>query len=130
MNYPLLILKKGDSNIYAIKKAFGIVSIGGEKFYKNTTIIDSKGNLLRTEKVEIGGRAKLKYCLMYFQKMIELNVTFSDDKRKLKLNELKEILKEKISKNPKKWLSMGTTDEIVNNIESKNNFNDLILMFE
>lgn len=129
MNYPVLILKKSDSNIYALNKMFGIVSVGGESFYKNTTVIDSSGSLLEVEKVEIEKRASLKYCLMYFQKMLKLKITFSSNKKRLELNELKIIIIDKITKNPKKWLSMGSVEEITKHINNTNNFSELILMF-
>lgn len=129
MKYPLLILKKGDDNIYALKKMFGIVSVGGENFYKNITVIDSDGNRFEVVKVEIEGVAKFKYCLMYFQKMLNLNITFKQDIGRIELNELKEMLKDKISKKPKKWLNIGTVNRIHDFIDKKENFKELISMF-
>lgn len=129
MKYPLLILKKGDDNIYAIKKMFGIVSVGGEKFYKNIIVIDTEGNLFEVSDVEIKGSAHFKYSIMYFQKMLKLNISFSKKIRKIELDEFKEMLKEKILKKPNKWLYMGTIESICKNIDRKNDFKGLISMF-
>jgi hypothetical protein len=130
MKRPILIFKKNDKNIYAIDSMFGIVSKGGESFYKNTTIIDSEGNLFEVIKIEVQGRASLKHCIMYFQKLLELKLTFSSNKKTIGLTELKNMIISKISKNPKKWLSMGTVEGISEHVNKSKSFSELISMFK
>ena len=128
--YPLLVLKKGDNNIYAFKSDFGIVSKGGEKFYKNLTIINSNGEVYHSIDARVLGNAKIFYYLKYFQKMYQVEVIYDKKIDYITLEDLKIKIIQFIKKSPKKWLALDTIEEIQKMIEKTNSYKELILIFE
>ena len=126
--YPLLIFKKQDKNIYATKKDFGIVSKGGEKFYKDITIIDSTGDAYELEKATIKGKAKWYVSLRYFQPMWELDFVLRKEST-YNLSDVKKQIIDHIRKNPKHWLTLDGVERIEEKMEEARTFEDLIMIF-
>lgn len=128
-NYPLIAFKEGDKNIYASKSNFGIVPKGGDKFYKNLTVIDSAGKIYRLKSSRVKGAAPLMISLKFFQKMLEMELEF-EELGVITLAELKAKIMDHVAKNSKHWLVLDTTEGIQEKIEAAPTFKDLILIFQ
>ena len=130
IKYPILTMRDGDKNIYSTPKNFDIASVGGEKFYKKlNTVIDSQGNVFRLKSYKVKGNAKLIYCLMYFQRMIEVDVQFEDLVEKVTLLELKDKIFANVSSNSKHWLVLDTLEGMKSRIYNSGSFEELIRIF-
>lgn len=129
MKYPILIFKKNDNNIYALKSRFEIASVGGDEFYKNLTVINVEGEIRYSKSVKVIGRAQLKYCLLYFQKMIEVKVSYKDEIDFISLDDLKIKIFNHIKKKPKKWLTLDTLEGIKELIDKAKSYEELFLIF-
>ncbi len=105
----------------------GIVSKGGESFYtkKKIWIYDSNGKQFELKKAKLNGKANWKSSLRFFQQMYEMNLQF-EEKSKIELTELKEIVIEHIKKHKRHWSSIGTLDGISEMINTQRSYSDLI----
>jgi hypothetical protein len=53
LHYPIILIKKSEASIYQFKKGeLGLISKGGENFYKNGDIYDAAGNMLMITRVK------------------------------------------------------------------------------
>lgn len=127
-NYPLIVFKDGDKNIYATKNHFGIVSKGGEKFYRDLTFVDSKGHVFKLKRAKVEDQASLGVSLKYFQRMWKMELDF-EDAGVISIDELKAKIMHHVSQNPKHWLVLDTLDGIKKRVDGTNNFKELILIF-
>ncbi len=129
IKYPLLIIREKDGNLYGLKKGIGLVSKGGEGFYKRKMIIiDSHGNKFSLIKAELFGKAKLINSLKYFQPMLQMNLTLKQIDN-MPLQQVKEFIIEYINRKPKRWLSMGTVEFITESINERSSISELANMF-
>jgi len=129
IKYPLLIIREKDENLYGLKKDIGLVSKGGEDFYKQKMlIIDSQGNKFSVIKAELYGKAKLIDSLKYFQPMLQMNLILEQIDI-MSLKQVKEFIIEYINRKPKRWLSMGTVEDIAESINERSSISELANMF-
>ncbi len=126
--YPLLVLKNNDKNIYVFKSNFGLVSKGGDKFYKDLFIVDSECNSFNLIKVCSIKYAGASLSLRYFQKMylVDLEIKHLG---KIDLEDIKEMLIEKINKNKSHWLVIDTFEGMVERINMCNSISDICEIF-
>jgi predicted DNA binding protein len=130
LKYPIVTMRDGDKNIYSTLKNFDLASVGGEKFYKKlNTIVDSDGNVFRLKSYKVKGNAKFIHWLMYFQRMIEVDLLFEDSVEKITLQGLQDKIFAHVSSNAKHWLVLDTLQGIKSQIYSAQSFEELIMIF-
>ena len=127
-NYPLIIFKDNDKNIYSISNDFGLASKGAYKFYSKLTVVDSIGNVYILKKAKIKHLAPFLKCLKNFQRMWEMDLDF-DKGDKMSIGELKKKIVYHVSKNPKHWLCLDTLDGIKELVGKAESFRELAKIF-
>lgn len=94
INFPAICYKKDQKTLYYIEESdFGIVSKGGESFYKNLTLIDSNGNqfkVLSYKIIENAGFLKNLMMLQILQKL-EVKIEYIEQ---LSLEQIKNKIRE------------------------------------
>jgi len=129
---PVLVLNNEYDGISTTKKIrdLSYVSKGGENYYKNAILIDADGNLYQILKAKIIDTAKWYYWLRYFSKVYRVTIFYKNNK-KIILEELKKMLKEKIKQNEEKWLYWRgqLPEEIYEAIDKASTFEELINLF-
>jgi hypothetical protein len=128
LNLPAIGFKDNDKNIYVFDKTIGIISKGGQNFYKNLTIIDSKGSCYRLSNAKIKGNANFILSLRYFQPMKEMSLEF-DKQDSFNLSSLQDKIFAHVSSNAKHWLVLDTLQGIKSQIYSAQSFEELIMIF-
>jgi hypothetical protein len=128
--YPIMIIKENDSNLYALSKDLGLISKGGESFYKGKIkIIDKLGKLHELLSVKKTVKAKFIDSVRYFQPMHQMNLELNQIGQ-LTLNELKEIIIDHIRIKPKHWQLLGTIEMITEQVKETKEIPELIEMFK
>lgn len=127
--FPILGLKEGDANVYVFSNHIGIISRGGDKFYKKLWIVDSNGNTFLLVRSILKGKAPVKYSFRYFQQMYEMDLTF-EEKDKITLDELKHKVFQHISKYKQKWVTLGTVELVQKKMKKCISYSQLIEMFK
>jgi hypothetical protein len=103
MKFPILIIKQKDPSIYCFEETqFGLISKGGEKFYKEGVIIDSEGKVYNIKKSNEIHKASFLQSLKYFQPMYKLTIN-TEEFRTITINEFKLIVIEHINKHKNYW---------------------------
>ena len=126
MKFPVIIIKEKESPIcFFDKEEFGLISKGGEAFYKNSTIYDSEGNVFLVKGVENIRKAPVLKSIRYFQSMFLLTLK-TEIKEKISIEKLKQIVSEHISQHSKYWEKKDTIESIKAEILSKNQFDQII----
>lgn len=129
VKYPVILFRNNDKNIYRVNRDLGLISKGGDNFYKKKVkMVDRNGQTFELVKATNGGKAKLINSLKYFQSMQQMNLEFQEGDS-LTLEEVKSLIREHIKLNPKKWLSLGTIDMIEEWIDQKKSHEELYKMF-
>mgnify|MGYP006132484649 CR=1 FL=1 len=127
IKFPVLLIRENDKFLYGIKTDLGIISKGGETFYKKKRIeiYDSEGNHFELKKAELNGKANWKISLKYFQQMYEMKLLF-EKKSKIELNQLKGEIINHMKKYKKHWLNIGTLDGLTKMVNNENSYSELI----
>lgn len=130
IKYPILLIRVNDNNLYVMSNGLGLISKGGETFYKkNLKLIDRDGFMFNLKSIIDRSSARLIDSIRYFQPMQQLSFEL-EQKGKLSLNELKIEIMEHIKKKPKHWLSLGTIEMIEEWTNEKETIAELIKMFK
>ena len=119
--YPILILKENDKGLYCLEKNFGLVSKGGESFYRNLTIYDRNGKGFYLSKYQTIEKADFLSSIKYFQQMYRITSSF-EMIDVISLEALKEKLVNHIEANRKFWLKLDNFEDIRRNIFDKKDF--------
>jgi len=129
IEYPILLIRKNDSNLYGMNNGLGLISKGGESFYKKSIqIVDQRGFVFDINGIIRHDKARLIDSIRYFQPMQQLTFELEQIGQK-NLDELKSEIMEHVKLKPKHWLSLGTTDMIEEWVNEKKTIADLIRMF-
>lgn len=129
LNYPILLIRKNDKNLYGMEKDLGLISKGGDSFYKRPIkLIDKYGNMYKLDSAENNGEARLIDSIRYFQKMHQMKLEFHKENQ-LSLEEFKVLILNYIGNLPKHWNSLGTKYEIGEWVKKKTSISDIINMF-
>lgn len=129
IEYPILLKRKNDNNLYGINTGLGLISKGGESFYKKSIqIVDQRGFVFNIKSIIGHNRARLIDSIRYFQPMEQLTFKLEQTGQK-NLDELKSDILEHVKLNPKHWLSLGTIDMIEEWVNEKKTIADLIKIF-
>ncbi len=130
MNFPVVILKKGKSPIYFFsEQKFGLISKGGEIFYKQGVIYDSDGNEFLLSGFESRKKAGLIKSLMYFQPMYIVKPVYTDV-GKITLPKLKALIIEHIVSHKSYWIRKDVIANLTSEIESSASFTQLFKFLE
>lgn len=126
--YPILILKENDKGLYCLEKDFGLVSKGGESFYRKLTIYDKSGRGLYLSKYETFEKADFLSSIKYFQQMYQITSSYVpiDD---ISLDEIKQKLIRHIEVNKKYWLKLDNFEDIKEVILGMESFEKLYKIF-
>ena len=129
IEYPILLISIKNNNLYGMNNGLGLISKGGESFYKKSIqIIDQRGFLYEIKGITGQNRASLIDSIRYFQPMKQLTFELEQIGQK-NLDELKSIILEHIKRKPRNWLSLGTIDMIEEWVNGKKSIADLIQLF-
>lgn len=126
IQFPIVIIKENDSNIYYINQnTFSLVSKGGESFYKSGTIYDSEGNTFTINGIKSIERASILNSIKYFQPMylVKLNIAESNS---LLLNEFKNTILGHLQKYQTKWKMRDSINALEASVMSKYSFTEII----
>ena len=126
LTFPVIIIKNNDPAVYYFSfRTLGLISKGGEKFYKSGLLFDSSGNYYKIKGVGNTSSANFWESLKYFQKMerVELNIEFVE---KLNIEDLKEILLTQVNNYGKYWEKRDLLPNLSNDIMQIDNFPHLI----
>lgn len=130
INYPILLYRECDNKLYGIRSGLGLISKGGESFYKKPIhFIDRDGFVININAIAGKSRARLIDSIRYFQPMLQLSFEFEQSGRK-SLSELKIEIINHVKIKPKHWLSLGTIEMIEDWVNEKESISDLIMMFK
>ncbi len=130
MKFPLIGIKKNDYNIYIFSSHIGIISKGGDVFYKDLWICDSEGNSFFLKESYVKGKAPFKYSLMYFQQMYEMSLTFEKSEF-LTLENFKKKIIQHILKNRRKWILLsGSIEDVCKEINESNSYKEIMKIFD
>lgn len=126
MKFPIIILKTNEAPIYYFNESeFGLISKGGENFYKKGAIYDIEGNVYLIEGIESIQKAPFLKSLKYFQQMYKVKIKLKLQKSS-ELSEFKTIIVSHFNKFERYWVNK----DLIFNLESKVNemtsFLDLI----
>ncbi|MBN9384683.1 MAG: hypothetical protein J0H74_28270 [Chitinophagaceae bacterium] len=78
MSFPIVIVKSNEAPLYYSNgDVFGLVSKGGESFYKKGTIYDSDGSKYEISGIETIEKAPLLKSIRYFQRMYMVKPQYS-----------------------------------------------------
>ncbi|MEO1032133.1 MAG: hypothetical protein AAFX55_12045 [Bacteroidota bacterium] len=130
IKYPILLLRENDNNLYGLSNGLGLISKGGESFYKRPIkLIDRDGLEFKLKSISGKHKARLIDSMRYFQPMEQLTFEF-EQTGQLNLSELKFQILRHISAKPKHWISLGTPEMIEEWMNKKESIADLIKMFK
>lgn len=128
--FPVIIIKEKDPSIYFFSKnAFGLASIGGEKFYKDGTLYDANGSVFQINGVKSVNPASLLESLKFFQRMKKVTPDLQFRQR-ISLPEFKEILITHIQDNSGYWARRDLIEDIISAIRAKNGYKEIMTFIE
>jgi hypothetical protein len=128
ITFPVVLIKNGDPAIYFFSsKSLGLISKGGEKFYKSGSLFDSNGNCFNVNGSCKPFPANFWASLRYFQKMwrVELNIELIET---IKLDAFKKIIVNHIEKYNKYWKKRDLLPNLFSQIMQIDNFSELIYL--
>ncbi len=129
IKYPILLIRENDNNLYGTSSRLGLISKGGESFYKKPIkFIDRDGFVFNIKSITSKSSARLIDSVRYFQPMKQLIFELEESGRQNLADFKSEILKH-IKIKPKHWLSLGTIEMIEEWVNEKQSIADLIKMF-
>jgi hypothetical protein len=102
IRFPAIATQTEMKDVFFFKKNIGLISKGGESFYRNLFLIDSTGTAYSLMRSSINGPAKVIKSITYFQPMYEMNLVFKEEK-KFDLDGMKAYLINHISGSPSFW---------------------------
>ena len=131
MKFPIIIIKNNAAPLYFFndESEFGLVSKGGEKFYKNGTAYDSNGGRFLINGIRSIERAPFLKSIKYFQPMYLADVKYDKISENISLSDFKQLIIDHIYSHKKYWLARDTADNLKNAILIKNRFTDVIIFF-
>lgn len=130
IKYPILLIRENDNNLYGTCSGLGLISKGGESFYKKPIrFIDRDGFVFSIKSIVGKSSARLIDSIRYFQPMQQLTFEIKQTGRK-SLSELKSEIMNHVKIKPKHWLSLGTVEMIEEWVNEKETISDLIKMFK
>ncbi len=125
MKFPIIVLKENEAPVYFFDNSnFGLVSKGGESFYKNGVIYDSEGSSFLISGIDSVNKATLLKSVIYFQQMYIAKVKFTPTGN-LTISEVKEIILNHIQTFPKYWIQKDLIDSLSASILNKSDFSEL-----
>ena len=129
MKFPIIIIKNKEAPLYFFnnESEFGLVSKGGEKFYKNGTAYDSEGERFLMKGISSIQRASFLKSIKYFQPMYIADVKYDKISENISLSDFKQLIIDHIYSHKKYWLARDTADSLKNAILIKNSFSDIII---
>lgn len=127
--FPAIGFKDRDAGLYVFDQHIGIISKGGERFYKNLTLVDNQGQKYRLLGAKVKGKAGWRHSLKYMQPMFEMDLTFEEIDFQT-LAELKSDIMSHVSQHPKRWLSLDTVEGIQEMVDRSDSFEGLINLFK
>src|SRR5882672_5400204 len=126
MKFPIAILKSNESPIYVFNEnEFGLVSKGGESFYKRGVVYDSEGIKFLLDGITFIKKAPTLMSLKYFQQMYKVSVN-SIPGEGVTLVEFKKIIIDHINLFNKYWIKKDLIKSLEDSINGKNNFSEII----
>ena len=130
IKYPIILIRNKDYNLYGMEKDLGLISKGGESFYKRPIqLIDKDGFIFELKSRKNIGRAKLLNSIRFFQPMQQMQLEFIE-KGQISLIDLKKMILSHIKTKPKHLLTLGTMEMIEEWVYEKNTISELIKMFK
>jgi hypothetical protein len=128
--FPIIIIKPNDPSLYVFSsKTFGLVSVGGDNFYKSGLIYDSQGHIYSISGVRQVHNASLMESLRFFQKMkkVDLELEYI---QQITLDELKKLLGQHINNYPSYWEAKDVIDRIIYDVNQQSDFVHLMKCIE
>lgn len=127
MKFPIIIIKDKEAPIYFFNESeFGLVSEGGETFYKKGSGYDSEGSKYLIYGIKSIQKAPILTSIRYFQPMYKVDVQYERILENINLSDFKQIIVDHIHSHKKYWLSRDEFDSLKSSILSKNNFFNII----
>lgn len=126
MEFPVVILKSKEAPLYYFEKDdFGLVSSGGESFYRNGIIYDSSGSIFQIQGIDGIRVAPIFKSLKYFQKMFIVSVKY-EKVDKIALNDFKKIFISHIRSFDRYWVKRDLIESLESSIMQKMSFVELL----
>ena len=126
MEFPVVILKSNEAPLYYFEKGdFGLISSGGESFYKKGIIYDSGGSIFQIQGIEGIKVAPILKSLKYFQKMFIVSVKY-EKVDKIDLIDFKKIFINHIRSFDRYWVKQNIIESLESSINQKENFVELL----
>lgn len=130
MQFPILILKNSDAALYVFEKwNFGLVSKGGESFYKSGKVFDSTGKTFRILRISERSKAPFIVSVKYFQPMYKVSVV-TEFEETISLPKLREIILDHVNSRRRYFESLGSFEDIEQMVFQKTTFVGLISVFK
>ncbi len=130
IKYPIILIRNKDHNLYGMDKDLGLISKGGDSFYKRPIeLIDKNGFIFELKSTKNIGNAKLLDSIRFFQPMQQMKLEFIEQGQTT-LVDFKKMILSHIKKKPKHWLALGTMEMIEEWVNEKNTMSELIKMFK
>jgi hypothetical protein len=130
MKFPIVIIKASESPIYFFDSgSFGLVSKGGEAFYKNGMIYDSEGSTFLINGIESKKNATVLESIKYFQQMYRVNVKYTANEKGT-LSAFKKKIINHIRLFEKYWVKKDLLVSLERSIMEKDNFHEIIMFLK
>ena len=126
MNFPIVVIKEGESPIYFFRgNDFGLVSKGGESFYKKGEAFDSDGKKYLIRGINSIDNASILISMRYFQpmKVVNMNLEAIDV---VSLSKFKQIINDHIQLHKKYWVKKDLIYNLERTIMEKDSFAGII----
>jgi hypothetical protein len=127
MKFPIVIINQSPPGISYMNDEldFGLVSKGGESFYKVGDIYDSEGAKFSITGFTNIKRAPFLKSLKYFQQMYLVELKIKDEGQ-MDLIDFKKIIINHLYLHKKWWISRDSIDGLERDVLNKNSFNEII----
>ena len=128
MKFPIILIKKGEAPLYFFNESdFGLVSKGGDTFYKSGIVYDSDGGRFLINGIRSIQRAPFLKSIKYFQPMYKVDVKYDNPSGNIDLPDFKQIMIDHIKSHKKYWMSKDTFESLKSSILDKSSFSDIII---
>lgn len=126
MIFPVIVLKQKDPALYFFNEdKWGLISEGGETFYKSGDIYDSDGNRFKTGRIKGIRKASWLTCLMSFKRMSRVYLE-TDPVSTVSLDEFKQVIVQHIQRYPSYWAQKDFVEFMLPAIMEKNSYQEII----
>lgn len=130
MKYPVVIVKPNEAPLYFFKEGYlGLVSKGGESFYRNGTLYDSAGCIFTVNGIESIKKAPFLKSLKYFQQMYVVKIKLTL-KEKVSLIQFKDLFIKHLNYFSSYWIKRDVISSLEKSILIKEEFSDIITLLE